>query len=140
LTAEEVEQAKTQGYDPREVYLANPALRQCLDQIASGFFSKGDENLFAPIVHSLLDGGDFYMILKDFDSYLRAHERIDEIWKDRALWARMSILNTANMGKFSSDRTIAEYAGEIWDVKPVPVHMKVRKPGKNASTCPLPLS
>lgn len=140
LTAEEVEQTKKQGYDPREVYLANPDLRLCLDQIATGYFSRGDECLFAPIVHSLLDGGDFYMILKDFDSYLRAHERIDEIWSDRAVWATMSILNTANMGKFSSDRTIAEYASEIWDVKPVPVHMKVRKPGKMAPNCPLPLS
>jgi starch phosphorylase len=140
LTAEEVEQAKKQGYDPREVYLSNPEIRLCLDQIKEGYFSGGDECLFAPIVDSLLDGGDYYMILKDFDAYLKAHERLDEIWNDAALWARISILNTANMGKFSSDRTIAEYANEIWDVKPTPVHMKVRKPGKLAPNCPLPLS
>ena len=88
--------------------------------IAGGFFSPEDPGLFAPIVHSLLDGGDYFMVLADFADYVRAQNEASRVFADPHKWARRSIMNTAGMAKFSSDRAVMEYAREIWGVKPLP--------------------
>jgi starch phosphorylase len=114
-TAEEVA-AVAPGYDPWHHYHENEELRLALDMIRDGAFSRGDPELFAPIVESLLDGGDRYLLLADFASYLECQSHVAATYPDRAVWTRMSILNTAGMGYFSSDRTIREYAEDIWNV------------------------
>jgi len=91
-----------------------------LDQIRDGHFSKGDTNLFMPLVDELLNQ-DQYMLLVDYQSYIDAQDKVSETWRDQALWTRMSILNVARIGKFSSDRAIQEYCRDIWKVEPVPV-------------------
>ncbi|MFA6507666.1 MAG: glycogen/starch/alpha-glucan phosphorylase [Treponemataceae bacterium] len=122
MDAEEVSELK-RFYDPLSYYRANAELREVLDQIGGGGFSKGQETLFKPIVDSLLYHGDTYMLLADYESYIACQERVSEAYKNKDAWTAMSILNTARMGKFSTDRTIAEYAKEIWNVKPV--HIKL---------------
>jgi starch phosphorylase len=96
-------------------------LRQVIDMIAEGAFSPTERGLFRPIADSLLNQGDQYMLLADYASYIACQDRVGELYRDPAAWARTSILNTARMGKFSSDRTIAEYAADIWGVTPFPV-------------------
>ncbi len=123
LTAEEVYEFKSKGYNPREYYEANDELRQAIDLISSGFFSNGDSELFRPLVDSLLHH-DEYMLLADYQSYIGCQDRVSRVYKDRDTWTRRSILNTARMGKFSSDRTIREYCDEIWHVNPVPVNLE----------------
>ncbi len=125
LDADGVANLKKSGYNPFYYYNNNPELSRVINQIQNGFFSKGQPDLFRPIVDSLLYQGDTYMLFADFDSYVKCQERVAEAFTDRKRWARMSILNTAGMGKFSTDRTIAEYAKDIWNVKPV----DVREPG-----------
>jgi starch phosphorylase len=120
LTAEEVEARKCSGYWPAEVYQTNSELREVLDQINSGHFSDGDGGLFRPLCDSLL-GRDEYMVLADFAAYRAAQRQVDEAWFDPERWTRMSILNVARCGKFSSDRSISEYCAEIWNVRPMPV-------------------
>jgi starch phosphorylase len=127
LTAAEVAQQRARGYDPRERYRASLQLRQAVDLIGSGALSPGQPDLFRPLVAGLLDHGDPYMLLADFDSYLACQQRVEEAWRDPEAWTRMSILNVARMGRFSSDRTIREYAEEIWGVKPAPVTLPARK-------------
>ncbi len=124
LSADEVVKIKSAGYDPGHFYRANQELRQAIDLIAAGRFSRDRHDLFHPIVDSLLSGGDRYMLMADYGSYLEAQDRVDAAYRDREGWARMSILNAAMMGKFSSDRTIGQYADEIWNVKPVRVTLK----------------
>ncbi|KWT77382.1 glycogen/starch/alpha-glucan phosphorylase [Candidatus Magnetominusculus xianensis] len=121
LTADKVNELKQRGYNPREYYERNAELKQAVDMIDNGFFSKNDANLFKPIIESLLNHGDQYLLMADFESYAKCQERVAELYKDQALWTKMSILNVANMGFFSSDRTIKEYADDIWLVKPVDV-------------------
>jgi len=120
LTAQEVANLKNQGYNPRSYYDDNAALRLVLDQIRDGHFSNGDANLFAPLVDELLNQ-DQYMLLVDYQAYIDAQDKVSETWHDQDLWTRMSILNVARIGKFSSDRAIQEYCRDIWNVKPVPV-------------------
>jgi starch phosphorylase len=120
LTADEVQRRKREGYNPHQIYDANPQLREVIDLISSGHFSNGDRNLFRPLVDSLLYHDD-YMLLADFDSYLAAQAKVDEAWRDTEHWTRMSILNVARCGKFSSDRSIREYCHDIWDVRPMEV-------------------
>lgn len=120
LTTEEVFALKRRGYNPREYYEANPTLRSVLDAIASGQFSQGDAELFRPIVDSLLER-DEYLLLADFAPYLECCERAAEAFRDRDGWTRMSILNAARSGFFSSDRTIRQYCEDIWRVQPVAV-------------------
>jgi starch phosphorylase len=115
LKAHEVVEKRQQGYAPRRYYEENPDIKEILDMIASGFFSPQDPHLFKPIVHSLLDHGDYYLVLADFKSYAETQDTVSEIYKDTHRWTRMSILNTANMGKFSSDRAVLEYADHIWN-------------------------
>jgi len=123
LTAEEVARIKSDGYDPRSIYLSNPDLREAIDLIGSGFFSRGDPDLFKPLVDSLLYQ-DEYMLLADYQSYVDCQDRVSEVYRDRDRWTRMAILNVARMGKFSSDRAIREYCKEIWRVSPNTVEME----------------
>jgi starch phosphorylase len=135
LKADEVEDLRKKGYNPRDIYNANPEIQKCLDQIRDGVFSRGDRSLFKPVLDALLDYGDYYLVLRDFDAYMKTHEKIDELYRDQKKWARMSILNTARMGFFSSDRTIAEYAKEIWNIQPVPTRSKQRTARKKQMVC-----
>ena len=116
LTAEQVESVQASGYNPWDYYHNHPALSRALDMVRDGFFNPEDRGLFKPIYDSLLEGGDQYLVLADFAAYLQAQEEVEKQFLDTELWTRKSILNAANMGKFSSDRTIQEYATEIWGV------------------------
>lgn len=115
LNAEEVGRLR-QKYNPRDWYTGNPELKQVIDMISSGFFSPEAPDLFQPIVDSLLNNGDFYMLMADFSSYMASQEEVNRLYLDRDEWSRISILNSAGVGKFSSDRTIEEYARDIWGV------------------------
>ncbi len=120
LTAEQV--AGSRGwYNPRWHYENEPETRAALDLIFSDHFSRHEPGVFTPLREALLDRGDFYMHLADLGAYLAAHQRLGELYADRDAWARTAILNVAGAGKFSSDRTIGEYAAEIWNVKLCPV-------------------
>jgi starch phosphorylase len=119
LRAEEVAAMRAHGYDPCSYYDRDPELKQTLDQIASGVFSPGEPHLFMPIVDALLRQGDFFMLLADYRSYLDTQFQVDRLFGDREGWTKKSILNTANMGKFSSDRAVLEYAGRIWNIRPL---------------------
>jgi starch phosphorylase len=120
LTSDQVAAAKAAGYNPRSYYDSNAGLREVIDELASGRFSRGDRGLFKPLLDSLLSS-DPYMLLADYQSYIDCQDYIDRAFLDTGKWTRMSILNTARMGKFSSDRAIREYSDEIWHVKPVEV-------------------
>jgi starch phosphorylase len=117
LTADQVTGLKNAGYQPYDYYFHNPELKQAIDMIGNGSFSPEDHNLFKPIVDTLL-GLDHYLLLADYSSYIASQDEVDKLYQQQHEWARTSILNTAAMGKFSSDRTIAEYAREIWNIKP----------------------
>jgi starch phosphorylase len=122
LTTPEVEQRKRQGYDPRAIYEANPNLREVIDALLSGEFSRGDRSLFEPLVNSLLSG-DEYMLLADYQSYIDCQDRVSEAYKNEEEWTRMSILNVARIGKFSSDRSIRDYCADIWKTWPVKIQL-----------------
>jgi starch phosphorylase len=118
LAAGEVAAMKSGGYRPRTIYDTNPELREAIDLIAAGAFSNGDRELFRPLVDSLL-GSDEYLLLADYQAYVDCQQRVSQAYRDTQGWTRMSILNCARMGRFSSDRSIREYCREIWDVEPV---------------------
>ena len=122
LTAQEAAALRSRGYRPMAHYHGDPELREVLDLIRGGFFSRGDGELFRPLVDGLL-GSDPYLVLADFASYVECQERVSRAYGDQEQWARMSILNAARSGKFSSDRTIREYCAEIWHAQPVPVKL-----------------
>jgi starch phosphorylase len=119
LKAEEVDHMRRTGYDPVRFYESEPELKRAIDQIASGLFSPEYPRLFTPIVDSLLRSGDYFLVLADYRSYVDTQGRVDELFRDKEEWTRRTILNTANMGKFSSDRAVMEYAREIWGVQPL---------------------
>jgi glycogen phosphorylase len=120
LTADQV--ASSRGwYDPRWHYEHDPEIRLALDMIANDEFSRYEAGIFAPLHAALVEGGDHYMHLADLQSYLEADHRLTALYADSHEWARKAILNIAGSGKFSSDRTIAQYAAEIWNAKPCPV-------------------
>ena len=121
LTAQEVAQLKARGYNPRDYYNGNAELRRVLDMISSGFFCPEAPEMFRPIADSLLNLGDHYMLLADYAAYVACQEEVSALFSNQAEWARRAILNTAGMGKFSSDRTIEEYAREIWGIRPVDI-------------------
>jgi len=123
LTADEVYHLKSQGYDPQTYYHKNEELRAVLDRISNGYFSHGDTELFRPIVDSLLHQ-DPYMLLADYQAYVDCQDLVGKTYQNREQWTKMSILNAARMGKFSSDRTIREYCQEIWDVQPVKIDLE----------------
>ncbi len=120
LSAEQV--ATSRGwYSPKWHYENEPETRAALDLIFSDHFSRNEPGVFAPLRHMLLTDGDFYMHLADLRSYVEAHERLARLYADPNAWAHKAILNVAGSGKFSSDRTISEYADGVWNVKPCPV-------------------
>ena len=121
LKSDEVVNRKLGGYNPWDYYNSNADLRRVVDMISGGFFSPSQTDLFRPLTDLLLKHGDQYMLMADFADYAACQERVSQAYLDRKGWLRKSILNSANVGKFSSDRTIAEYAKEIWGAKPVPV-------------------
>ncbi|MEN8141157.1 MAG: glycogen/starch/alpha-glucan phosphorylase [Thermodesulfobacteriota bacterium] len=123
LTVEEVMHLQGAGYNPRKYYQENSELRQAVDLIAAGHFSHGDGELFRPVVDSLLND-DPYMLMADYQQYIDCQDRAAAAYGNREKWTRMSILTTARMGKFSSDRAITDYAEKIWQVKPFPVQLK----------------
>ncbi len=127
LTTEQVYRMKAEGYDPGHYYRSNAELKEALDGLGSGDFSLGDAGLFRPLLDSLLSQ-DPYMLLADYQSYIECQARISEAYLDQDRWTRMSILNTARMGKFSSDRAVQEYCQDIWDAKPVEVTVKDLSP------------
>lgn len=118
LTAEEVFEVKARGYQPYDYYSNDEELRRTLDTISSGYFSRGDAELFKPIVESLL-GRDEYLVLADYRDYIDCQDRVEAAFRDEDEWTRMSILNTARCGFFSSDRTMMEYSRDIWGLKPL---------------------
>ena len=120
LTAAEVEAARANGIDSTEHIAASPILREALDEIASGVFSTDDAGRYRGLVDTLTHH-DYFMICADFDAYWKTQVKIDEAWRDRNRWMRSSVINTAKVGWFSSDRTIAEYAKEIWSAPFVPI-------------------
>jgi starch phosphorylase len=117
LSADQVASSRS-WYKPEWHYLNEPETRAAIDLISSGHFNSGEPASFAPLLDTLLKNGDFYMHLADLRSYLDADRRLCELYADGNSWARMAILNVASSGKFSSDRTIAEYAAGIWNVEP----------------------
>jgi starch phosphorylase len=119
MTTDEVEQRRC-GYQPRDIYHQDGEVRRAIDLIARDFFSLLEPGIVEPIIRSLLDEGDRYMLLADLRSYDEAQERVDQAYRDPAAWDRMAILNVARSGRFSSDRTIREYAEEIWKLQPWP--------------------
>jgi starch phosphorylase len=123
LTTPEVEKTLAQGYQPWEYYNNNANLKAVVDLINNGFFSHGDTELFRPLMDSLL-GHDPYLVFADFQAYVDCQNKVGEAYKDQENWARMAILNVARMGKFSSDRTIREYAEDIWAIKPVVIELE----------------
>ena len=120
LTAQQVADSAS-WYSPRWHYDNDPEARAALDLISSNYFSRYEPGIFAPIHDALLAHGDHYMHLADLKSYLDADQRLRELYADSDGWARKAILNVAGSGKFSSDRTISQYAAEIWNAKPCPV-------------------
>jgi starch phosphorylase len=120
LTAEQVQNSRG-WYKPSWHYENEPETRAALDLIFQDHFSRTEPGIFAPIRETLLDRGDYFMHLADLTSYGKAQQRVGELYADADAWARKAILNVAGSGKFSSDRTIADYAAEIWQVKPCPV-------------------
>jgi len=122
MTAQEVVDLKHKGYKPMDYYNANPELKLVIDQLSSGYFSPKDRGQFMAIVDSLLSR-DEYMLLADFQAYTDCQEQVAEVFRDQERWTRMSILNVARMGKFSADRTIADYCKNIWQVEPMPISL-----------------
>jgi starch phosphorylase len=127
LTADRVADLLARGYNPWDYYNANAELKAAIDLISKGHFSHGDRELFRPLVDSLLHS-DPYLLLADYQSYIDCQDRVNQAYRDRDNWTRMSILNTARMGKFSSDRAIREYCRDIWQVEPVPIELAQHSP------------
>jgi starch phosphorylase len=123
LTAEEVFALQKSGYRPMEYLRDSPELQGVIERINSGHFSRGDQELFRPLVDSLLYH-DTFLLFADFGAYVDVQKQVDAAYRDQERWARMSILNAARMGKFSSDRAISEYCRDIWKIQPVPVSLE----------------
>ncbi len=125
----DAEQAKeiTEGYDPMAMYQQNEEIRDALDLLFGGHFSVGEGPIFEPIRKALLEWGDRYLLIADLPSYAEAHAKLQADYRDQAAWTRKSILNTARSGKFSSDRTIMEYAREIWHTPPHPLDIRKKR-------------
>ncbi|MGE8166391.1 glycogen/starch/alpha-glucan phosphorylase [Paraburkholderia sp. NPDC080076] len=125
LTADQVEQIHREGYRPADCVNANEELREALDLIADGHFSRGDRNMFRPLIDNLRQT-DPFLVLADYAAYVACQEEVSAAWQDARRWTRMSILNTARAGKFSSDRAIREYCEQIWKIHPVSVDLDQR--------------
>ena len=123
LTAEEVFNLKANGYNPGKYYQSNHSLREAIDLIHSGFFSREDTKLFEPLIHSLLYR-DEYMVFADYQSYIECQDKVSQAYRNQEEWSKMSILTVSRMGKFSSDRSIREYCEKIWRVEPVHIQLE----------------
>ena len=122
LTVDQVQEVKRSGYNPMQWYQNNQDIRGVIDALSSGVFSRGDRDLFKPVVDSLLTR-DEYLHFVDFQPYLECQGRVAQAFQDRQGWTKMSVLNVARCGRFSSDRTIQEYCDEIWNIKPIEVEL-----------------
>jgi starch phosphorylase len=122
LTAPEVESRKREGYNPRAIFEANHMLHEVLDSLSNGDLSRGDKALFEPLVNSLLTT-DEYMLLADYQAYVDCQDQVSAAYNDQEAWTRMSILNVARIGKFSSDRAIRDYCADIWKTWPVKIQL-----------------
>jgi starch phosphorylase len=118
-TVEELTELRGRGYDPAAIYESNAELKRVLDMIRDGYFSPEQRNLFIPIFDSLVRQGDHYMVLADYDDYVACQESVDVAFKDQKEWTRKTIMNVANVGRFSVDRLVQQYASEVWDAKPI---------------------
>ncbi|WP_250520483.1 glycogen/starch/alpha-glucan phosphorylase [Caballeronia sp. NCTM1] len=125
LNADEVERVKREGYRPADYADANQTLREVLELIGSGHFSRGDREMFRPLVDNLLHH-DPFLVLADYAAYVARQEDVSAAWRDERRWTRMSILNTAYAGKFSSDRAVHEYCERIWNIRPVKISIERR--------------
>jgi len=119
LTTQQVAELRVRGYNPWEYYNANAELKQALDMIAEGYFSVEEPERYKPIYETLTWNGDYYLLLADYASYVKTQEDVGALYRNKDEWARRAILNVARVGKFSSDRTIREYAQKVWGVEPV---------------------
>jgi glycogen phosphorylase len=126
-TMEEVRRLRSRGYRPRERYDNDPRIRRLVDTLASTRLAPREQGIFEPIVRSLLDYGDHYLNLLDLPGYMAAQQRVSACYEDRMAWGGKSILNIARSGRFSSDRTIQEYADDIWGIASVPPEWDGRK-------------
>jgi starch phosphorylase len=122
LTAPEVEKRRREGYNPHTIYESNANLREVIDSLMSGEFSRGDRELFQPLVNSLLSNDD-YMLLADYQSYIDCQDTVSLAFVNQEDWTGMSILNVARIGKFSSDRSIRDYCADIWKTWPVSIEL-----------------
>ena len=118
LKVDDIERMRNEGYNSLTYYNGNGELKKAVDQIKSGFFSPEEAGLFHPITNALLNENDYYMVLADFEDYAETQKRVEKEYQKKSLWWEKAILNTARMGFFSSDRTIAQYAEEIWQAEP----------------------
>jgi glycogen phosphorylase len=126
MSAQQVQARRAAGYSPWELYQSEPELREVIDLIRDGFFSRGNSGMFRDLIDNLLYH-DPYMVLADYRSYAACQHSVDAAYRDHEGWTRMSILNTARSGKFSSDRTIREYCTDIWHAHAVPVELDVEE-------------
>ena len=117
LTTPEVAEMKANGYNPWDYYHANAELKEVLDMIANGFFSAEEPNRYQAIFDNLMKNGDHYLLLADYASYVAKQDEVSQVYKDQEDWSRRAVLYVARIAKFSSDRTIGEYADNIWNVK-----------------------
>jgi starch phosphorylase len=118
LLAEDVVKLKSKGYNPKEYYNSNQMLKRIIDMIAKDFFSKKEPGLFKSIIDSLLNS-DYYCLLADYQAYIDAQEKVNKLFLNKDEWTKKAILNVARVGRFSSDRSVREYAEKIWKVHPI---------------------
>ncbi len=122
LLSDEVVMLKNSGYNPKEYYNKNHEIRRIVDMIAGNYFNRNEPGIFQPIIEGLLDY-DYYCLFPDYDPYIKAQKKVDNLYRNLDEWTKKSILNCARIGKFSSDRSIKEYAEKIWNVKPIKVEL-----------------
>jgi len=123
LLADEVIKLKQNGYNPRELYEKNWELKRVIDMISNNYFSRFEPGVFAPVVEGLLDV-DYYCLLADYESYIKTQEEVNQLYMNKNEWTKKSLLNIARIGKFSSDRSVMEYAKNVWNVKPVKIEIE----------------
>lgn len=116
-TVEQVNELRANNYNPYDYYYKNAEIKAVLDWLETDYFTPGKPGALASLKHSLLDHGDAYLVLADYESYCEANHKVDALYRDKTAWAKAAILNTANMGKFTSDRSIGEYVDKIWRLK-----------------------
>lgn len=123
LRANEILELREKGYNPKDYYEKNKELKRVIDMIANDHFNPNEPGIFKPIIDSLL-GDDFYLLCADYEDYIKAQEDVDALYKNEKEWVKKSILNVARIGKFSSDRSIQDYAEKIWNIEPVKISMR----------------